>query len=147
MVEIKERMTDGRTKPTDRSVAAWLGATHYNHWVRLNRFIDSHYAGVFQPEWLFGGTKYGWGLRFKKSKSFCTLIPERNTLAVQIVFGKEEREKVEAIAHTLSSAVRRLYTEAKTYHDGKWLYLAVEREAMLDDIEKLLAVKRKPKPQ
>jgi hypothetical protein len=30
------------------------------------------------------------------------------------------------------------------YHDGKWLALPVDRDELLDDIEKLLTVKRKP---
>ena len=32
-------------------------------------------------------------LRFKKSKSFCSLIPEKNNLKILIVFGTEEREE------------------------------------------------------
>ena len=61
-----------------------------------------NYPGVFTPDWIFGGKKYGWGLRFKKSKSFCTLLPERNRLLVQIVFGGEEREKAEKVLPELS---------------------------------------------
>ena len=68
-------------------------------------------------------------------------------MAILIVFGKEEREQVKTIADTLHADVRRAYDEAVTYHDGKWLFLAVERDDMLDDIEKLLAVKRRPKLQ
>jgi ribosomal protein S18 acetylase RimI-like enzyme len=43
-------------------------------------------------------------LRFKKSKSFCTLIPERNRLVVQIVFGGEgplARRKLAYLERTL----------------------------------------------
>jgi hypothetical protein len=137
-------MLDGSRQPDARSVAAWLGVSEYKHWTRLLEFIEVNYPGVFTPDWIFGGKKYGWGLRFKKSKSFCTLIPERNRLVVQIVFGGEEREKAEKILSE-DSGVRKAYAEATTYHAGKWLALIAEREETLDDIEKLLAVKRKPK--
>ncbi len=145
MSELGQRMLDGSRQPDAESVAAWLGASEYKHWTRLLEFIEVNYPGVFTPDWIFGGKKYGWGLRFKKSKSFCTLIPERNRLVVQIVFGGEERKKAETILAELTPSVRKAYTEATTYHDGKWLALVAEREETLDDIERLLAVKRKPK--
>ena len=145
MSDVGERMLDGSRPPDAQSVAAWLGASEYRHWTRLLEFIEANYPGVFTPDWIFGGKKYGWGLRFKKSKSFCTLIPERNRLVVQIVLGGAERQKAEKVLSELTPNVRKAYTEATTYHDGKWLALVAEREETLDDIEKLLAVKRKPK--
>jgi len=145
MSDVGERMLDGSGQPDTESVAAWLGASEYRHWTRLLEFIEANYPGVFTPDWIFGGKKYGWGLRFKKSKSFCTLIPERNRLVVQIVFGGAERAKVEKILSELTPSVRKAYAEAMTYHDGTWLALAANCKEALDDIEKLLAVKRKPK--
>ncbi len=144
MSEPGQRMLDGSREPAAESVAAWLGAREYKHWTRLLGFIEASYPGVFTPDWIFGGKKYGWGLRFKKSKSFCTLIPERNRLVVQIVFGAEEREKAEKILPGLTANVRRASTEARTYHDGKWLAVVADRRETLDDIEKLLAIKRRP---
>jgi hypothetical protein len=145
MSESGQRMSDGSRQPDAQSVAAWLGVSEYKHWMRLLEFIGRNYPGVFTPAWVFGGKKYGWGLRFKKSKSFCTLIPERNRLVVQIVLGGEEREKAEKILPELNLSVRQMYAEATTYHDGKWLAIVADRKEILDDIEKLLAVKRKPK--
>jgi hypothetical protein len=145
MSAIGERMLDGSVPPDTRSVAAWLGAREYRHWTRLLEFIERNYPGVFTPDWIFGGKKYGWGLRFKKSKSFCTLIPKRNRLVVQIVFGGEERRKAEKILPELTPSVRKAYAEATTYHDGKWLALIADHKETLDDIEKLLTVKRKPR--
>ncbi|MCL5281374.1 MAG: DUF3788 domain-containing protein [Planctomycetes bacterium] len=144
MSDIGERMLDGSVLPDARTVARCLGASGYRHWTRLLEFIEKNYPGVFTPDWVFGGKKYGWGLRFKKSKSFCTLIPEQSRLVVQIVFGGEEREKAEKILPELTPSVRKAYGEAATYHDGKWLALVVDRKEILDDIEKMLAVKRKP---
>ena len=145
MSAVGERMLDGNVRPDAQSVATWLGTSAFRHWTRLLEFIEANYPGVFTPDWIFGGKKYGWGLRFKKSKSFCTLIPERNRLVVQIVFGGEEREKAEKTLLDLSPNVRQAYTGATTYHDGKWLAIVADRKEILDDVEKLLAIKRKPK--
>ncbi len=145
MAESGLRMVDGESEPDAGSVARWIGAANYRWWTRLLEFIEGNYPGVFVPDWIFGGKKYGWGLRFKKSKSFCTLLPERNRLVVQIVFGGEEREKAEKTLPQLSPGVRAAYTNATTYHDGKWLAVVVDSDKVLDDIERLLTVKRKPK--
>jgi len=137
------RMTDATHTPDTTSVSAWIGPTHYKRWTRLLQYIETAYPGVFVPEWLYGGKKYGWGLRFKKSKSFCTLIPERHRLLVLIVFGGPEREKAQAILKSLTPGVRKAYRQATTYHDGKWLTLCVDRDEILDDVQTLLAVKRR----
>jgi hypothetical protein len=138
-------MIDGGSQPDAASVAQWLGVEAYRRWTHLLEFIETSYPGVFTPDWVFGGKKYGWGLRFKKSKSFCTLIPEQGRLIVQIVLGGKEREATEEILIELSPGIRKTYVEATTYHDGKWLAIHADRDTVLDDIKRLLAVKHKPK--
>jgi hypothetical protein len=147
MGELGQRMVDGSRQPDTESVAQWVGARSYRRWTRLTEFIESSYPGVFSPDWIFGGKKYGWGLRFKKSKSFCTLIPERGRLVVQIVLGGKEREETEKILPELSASIRKTYAEATTYHDGKWLAIVADRDRVLDDIKRLLIIKRKPKQE
>ena len=144
-IESSLRMLDKNQKPDEAAISSWIGPENYERWKLIHQFIESNYPGVFLPgDWLFGG-KHGWALRFKKSKSFCTLIPERNRLVIQIVLGGKEREKVEAILHELSPGIRNEYTSATTYHDGKWLAITVDSDETIADIKKLLAVKRKPK--
>jgi hypothetical protein len=145
MSEPGQRMLDGSQPPDAKSVARWLGTGEHRRWTRLLSFIEANYPGIFTPDWIFGGKKYGWGLRFKKSKSFCTLIPERNRLVVQIVLGAKEREKTEKVLPEFSPSLRTTYAEATTYHDGKWLAIVADCDTALDDIERLLALKRRPK--
>jgi hypothetical protein len=135
-------MTDGGRVPDEESLSTWLGSLNYKRWIKLRKYIETYYPGVFVPEWLFGGKKHGWGLRYKKSKSFCTLIPERKRFVVLIVFGKKEREKVETILNELSPPVRESYENATTYHDGKWVTLTVDRAEIFNDIKSLLKTKR-----
>lgn len=145
MNESGQPMTEGSQQPDARSLARWLGAENYQRWKHLLRFIETQYPGVFLPDWQFGGQKHGWGLRFKKSKSFCTLIPKREQLAILIVFGGEERRQAEAILPELASHVRADYEKATTFHDGKWLVTKVDGEDALADVKRLLAIKRRPK--
>ena len=138
-------MTASEKPPTPSQVADWIGRDAYGFWKRVTQLIEQNYPGVFSPQWLFGGKKHGWSLRYKKGKSFCTLIPEKNRFVIQIVFGAEERAKVETIRDKLSSRTQKEYDKATTYHDGKWLLLSVDTGRVVDDVERLLAVKRKPK--
>jgi len=60
------------------------------------------------------------------------------------VLGKNEREKFDEQRETFSDAVRKIYDETPIYHDGKWLGFEVRDEMLIDDIIRLLHVKRKP---
>ena len=145
MGESDSRMIQRDKCPADPDIAAWVGREAYGYWKKVTHLIERYYHGVFVPEWLFGGKKHGWSLRYKKSKSFCTLIPEKNRFALLIVFGAEEREKVSAVRNSLSAKTQGTYDEAATYHDGKWVLLAVDSDRVIEDVRILLSIKRKPK--
>jgi hypothetical protein len=100
------RLVDGSREPTEAEVTDFIGKQNAARWADLTQFIAANYPGVFNIEWLFGGKKYGWTLRFKKSKSFCSLVPERRRFKVLLVFGGAEREKVECLLPHLVSHVR-----------------------------------------
>lgn len=137
-------MTDPHNTPNDPAIEEWIGKEAHRYWKGIMGLIEHRYPGVFDPEWLFGGKKHGWSLRYKKSRSFCRLIPEKNRCGLLIVFGAKEREKVEDIKENLSHYTRRQYDGAKTYHDGKWVYLTIDSEDVVNDVASLLALKRKP---
>ena len=145
MNEPSIRMTQCDNPPNDSEIGEWIGKEAHKYWKHVTRMIEQIYPNVFTPEWLFGGKKHGWSLRYKKSKSFCTLIPEKNRFALLIVFGAEERAKVEAMRDSLSQHTQTEYDDAKTYHDGKWLLLTIDTDEVVEDVIQLLAVKRRPK--
>jgi hypothetical protein len=122
-----------------------MGRKAYGFWTRVSEWIAQSYPNLFTPEWLFGGKKHGWFLRYKKSKSFCSLIPEKNQFVILIVFGADERTKVETIRPELSAPTREAYDNATTFHDGKWLCLRVSNGTTIGDVQRLLAVKRRLK--
>lgn len=145
MNETTLRMIDTGEPPTPSQLEAWLGKDAYEFWQRITQWIERNYQQIFSPEWLFGGIKYGWSLRYKKARSFCTLIPEKNRCANQIVFGAEERARVETIRNNLSESTQQSNDRATTYHDGKWRFLTVDSDRIVNDLERLLAMKRKRK--
>lgn len=140
----RERLVHRSEKPTPAVVSAFIGSENAKRWRELLAFIDATYPGVFKGEWLYGGSRHGWSLRFKKSRSFCTLIPERERLQVLIVFGQAERDKAEVVLPDLATHVRDDFRQATTYHDGKWVLINVDSEEVLGDVQRLLKVKRRP---
>ena len=144
MTESSNRMTQPGSPPSDSEIAEWVGDQAYEYWNHVTHLIERNYPNIFRPEWLFGGKKHGWSLRYKKSKSFCTLIPEKNRFALLMVFGAKEREKVESLRDRLSAQTQKKYDDATTYHDGKWVLVTVDSGTVAEDVRQLLAVKRRP---
>ncbi len=98
-----------------------------------------------EPTWNNGGKKWTYEYKFRKGgKTLCAFYFKENTLGFMLIFGKDERAEVEGIRHQLSSAVMDVYDNAQTYHDGKWVMLNLTDHAFLEDIKKLLFIKRKP---
>lgn len=95
--------------------------------------------------WNNGGKKWTYEYKFRKSgKTLCAFYFKENTLGFMIIFGKDERIKVEEIRNELSSDVIKTYDDAQTFHDGKWVMLNITDYSISEDIKKLLFIKRKP---
>ncbi|PTR34097.1 uncharacterized protein DUF3788 [Luteibacter sp. OK325] len=141
---IGDRINDKSAPPDENTVRDWIGAKGFRHWVKLRSWIDTSYPGIFEPEWLYGGKKRGWTLRYKKTKAFCTLLPGYRLLSVQVVLGRAEREKFEERRYVWRPELVKLYDEARAYPDGKWLTVAVSSADDRRDVTALVSMKRPP---
>ena len=52
---------------------------------------------------------------------------------------------METLRGELSKQTQRDYDRATIYHDGKWLLITVDDDRVVDDLKRLLGVKRTPK--
>lgn len=127
-------------------VRDWIGPEAFEHWRALRDWIEASYPGVFAPDWIYGGKKHGWSLRYKKSKAFCTFLPEYRAFSAVVVLGAAERKKVEAQRDKLSPRLMALYDQTETYHDGKWLKIGISSAGERQDVTELLALKRPRRP-
>ncbi|NRP75037.1 hypothetical protein ILFOPFJJ_05960 [Ensifer psoraleae] len=142
--QIGDRITDKSAPPDDSAVREWIRAEAFEHWAELRSWIDEFYPGVFAPDWLYGGKNRGWSLRYKKTKAFCTLVPGYRRFSAVVVMGRAEREKFEERRYVWRPQLFKLYDEAKTYIDGKWLTVAISSPDDLHDVTDLLTMKRPP---
>jgi hypothetical protein len=139
---IGDRLTDKSAVPDDETIRDWIGVEAFGHWTALRDWIEGSYPGVFAPAWVHGGMTHGWSLRYKRSRAFCTLLPERRTFSAVVVLGAADREKVEAQRQRLSPRLMKLYDEAATFHDGTWLKIPVSSAEERQDVTDLLSLKR-----
>lgn len=63
----------------------------------LQNWIEEFYPGVFAPEWLYGGKKRGWSLRYKKTKAFCTFVPEYRRFSAVVVLGEQNERSLRSV--------------------------------------------------
>jgi Protein of unknown function (DUF3788) len=142
--QIGDRIADKSAPPDDSKVHDWLGREAFGHWIKLRNWIDGSYPGVFEPDWLYGGKKRGWSLRYTKTKALCTLVPAYRRFSVLFVLGRTEREKFEGQRHCWSPQLVRLYDETRTLHDGKWLTVAIASAEDRYEVTELMSMKRPP---
>jgi hypothetical protein len=141
--EVGDRI-NGESPPDDRTVEHWLGREAFLHWTALRSWIEVTYRSVFVPEWLYGGKKRGWSLRYKKTKAFCTLLPGYRELKVQVVLGRAEQAKFEERRFFWRPELVKLFDEAHAYPDGKWLNIPITSTDALDELMSLVSMKRPP---
>ncbi|MEA4823596.1 MAG: DUF3788 domain-containing protein [Clostridiaceae bacterium] len=127
--------------PTREELRALFGDEKLAAWERMARLVDSLYD--METLWNDGGKRWKIEYKYRRGgKTLCCLYADEGRFGLMIIFGLEERARVEALWDTLSTGTIRVYDEAATYHDGKWVMFD---ETLPDlDLTRLLAVKRRP---
>ena len=129
--------------PSNEEMIALIGKPLFELWGKITDLIDSKYD--MDCFWNSGGKKWTYEFKYRRGgKTLCALYAKDNVFGFMIIFGKTERDKVEAIRSELSPETQRIYDEAATYHDGKWVMFELTDTSLFSDMEKLLRIKRKP---
>ena len=114
-------------------------------WEKLLGYIRYHY--VMDEKWAEGKPthKHYNNLFVRRSgKSFIWLSLRDGYFLATVTLGKDGQDKFEEQRDTFAEAVRKKFDEAEALHDGKWLGFEVRDDSLIDDIIRLLQVKRKP---
>lgn len=137
-----DRYTDKNQMPTEDELYSSLGSEAKDAWVQLMSFAEEHYDHV--AEWNYGGKNYGWNFRYRKSgKTLFNMFPEKKGFTILLVLGKKEIEGYQDRCTEFSDAFRSVYDSAAQYHDGKWLWIRIEAAGQLEDIQRMILIKRK----
>jgi hypothetical protein len=135
--------TDKEHQPTREEVFGALGSQRLS-WENLAQFIAANYGS--QGDLRFYGKNYGWALRFRKGgKALLSLYPGQGSFTAQVVIGQSEVEK--ALSLSISDKVSKIIEDAHPFPEGRWLFIKVESEGDVKDIEQLITVKSRPAQQ
>ena len=131
---------DKDKQPSVRAINKVLGKSK-ELWKDLKNFIERSYE--VEGEYQYYGKKSGWVIRYKKSgRALLTFTPQESSFEAMVVLGKLEVEQ--ANQEKFGPNITKVYKNAKQYHDGKWLFITVKGKKDVEDIKKLLLIKRKP---
>lgn len=129
--------------PNSEDMIALIGLSLYDIWTKLCAVIDEKYD--VERLWDKGGKAWTYEYKYRRGgKTLCALYARENCIGFMIIFGKDERQKFEDNRQFYSEPVRKIYDEAKTYRDGKWVMFEPIDTTMFDDFIKMLQLKRKP---
>lgn len=139
-----KRLLDRDNKPDETKILKNLGNQTKAAWDDLREFLKENYH--FLPETVFYGSNYGWSVRYRRSgKTLCCLFPEKGAFSVLIVLGRKEIEKTMLELDEFSNSTKETILNTKQLHDGRWLWFRVTKIDEIEDIKKLINIKRKPK--
>jgi hypothetical protein len=142
----RERLLGRDHEPTDKEILEYIGKKATKLWNELHKFLADNYD--FQPELSYWGDNYGWTMRYRRSgKTLVAFYPENGGFTVQVILGKKEVEKFQKLRDELSTDIVKLFDDTKQLHDGRWLWIAQPGIGTIEDIKKLIQLKRRPKKQ
>lgn len=131
------------TIPNEEEMTALVGKPLYDVWNKLCALIDEKYDT--DRLWDKGGKTWEYEYKYRRGgKTLCALYARENCVGFMIVFGKAERLKFESDRENYSKEVQKIYDEAQTYHDGKWIMFEPTDTSLFNDFIGLLKIKRKP---
>lgn len=131
------------TIPNEEEMTALVGKSLYGIWNKLCALIEEKYD--MERLWDKGGKAWKYEYKYRRGgKTLCALYARDNCVGFLVILGKDERLKFEADRENYSKEVQKVYDEAQTYHDGKWIMFEPADASLFHDFIRLLQIKRKP---
>ena len=129
--------------PNTEQLTMLLGKPLYEIWNQLCTLIDEKYE--MERLWGTGGKAWTYEYKYRRGgKTLCALYAREYCVGFMVIFGKDERQKFEQDREDYAEEIQRVYDEAQTYHDGKWMMFEPVDTSLFDDLIRLLGIKRKP---
>ena len=131
---------DKNARPSPPEMLATVGRGA-RRWRALVSFMEKTYGIAGEPRHY--GKSYGWMLWFHRGKkTLLALYPQDGTFVAQITLGPTLVEP--ALALPLSATLRTAIEEAHPYPEGRWLFVPIEQDDEVRDVERLVLLKQRP---
>ena len=138
-----ERLLNKGNKPSKDEIEKNIGE-RLSHWLEIHQYIEKNYD--FTQELVFFTKKYGWAVRYRRQgRTMAYFFPEQGAFSVLLILGKKEAEVANLFKAKLNKEVQTVFDNTEQLHDGRWVWIRVLTTSDIDDIKRLLPLKRKPK--
>ncbi len=130
-------------QPTKTDIAEFIANPL---WEDLNAFLHANYE--VEPSYSYSGCsgQPGWNVKYQKAgRSLCTLYPMPGFFIALVVIGAKEEAEAELMAPMLSEHVQGLMAGSVSVMGGRWLMINVTDERILNDVKRLIQLRRKIK--
>ena len=130
--------TDRAHPPTDDEILAAVGRK-VTLWQGVLQFIRTTYTAQ-QDLKLMYGHPHGWALRFRtRGKLLTALYPTAGDFTVQLILSTAAIEQAQSLQ--VGQHVQQVIAAAHPYPEGRWLFIPVETENDIHDIQQLLPLR------
>ena len=110
-------------------------------WRAVSDFMRDTYACPGEAK--FYGKSYGWMLWFRVGgRSLLALYPQNGAVTAQITLAP--RLVDDALALPLGTVFRRAIEEAHPYPEGRWLFVPLEDADEVEDLKRVVLLKKRP---
>ena len=131
------------TQPTETEIADYISNPL---WQQLNTFLQAGYGVSPRCSYSSCSGQPGWNVKYQKAgRSLCTLYPMPGYFIALVVIGAKEEMEVELMSPTLTAHVQGLLQSAGSLAGARWLMIHVTDEPILDDVKRLIQIRRKIK--
>ena len=128
--------------PTDAELKAALGSANAL-WSGIVHVVEDAVSPL-DTEWKPSKTEFGrMCLLQHRKRTLLYLTPEKEQVRVAILLG--ERAYGLAMASSLPAAIKKLFSEARPYAEGRGIRFSVSSPSDLSTIKKLVEIKTTPK--
>ena len=113
-------------------------------WGELRTYLERAYDTA--PVWEYSRcVPTGWNIKYRKGgRGLCTLYPMRGYFTALVVIGRRERPGADLLLPMLSEGTRRLWQDTREGMGQKWLMIDVADRESLEDVKRLIALRRAP---
>jgi hypothetical protein len=128
--------------PTDAELRAALGSAD-SLWSGIVHVVEDE-ASPLDTEWRPSKNEFGRiCLLQHKKRTLLYLTPEKGKVSVAIVLG--ERAYSLAMASSLPAAIKKMFSEARPYAEGRGIRFLVNSPRDVSTVKKLVGIKTTPK--
>lgn len=130
-------------EPALSDIGAWVNNPAFEE---LSVWLGETYGAEPSIEFSRCSMDRGWNVKYKRgSKALCTLYVRSGYFTAMVTLGAKQTAELEVLLPTFSDALQELYQQTPAFNGGKWLVIDVKDRTQLEDIQRLILLKAKPK--